>query len=267
MLWATAAASAALADGPPYAGRAVQDVLDEFRAGGLDLVYSTQLVPESLAVAREPLFRQPVPLIKEILEPHGLTLSEVDGVYFVVRQEPGSAPRAPPAPEGDSGGETAPQLFELEEINVSASRYVLFSNSQFFIDQRAIQALPDLGEDPVRSAQRLPGAAAGGLSSRSHFRGGEHNETAIYLNGLKLLDPFHIRDYHSIFSSIDARAVSGVEAYTGGFPVAYGDQMSGVLLLDTRQPDEPLHTEIGLSVYNTSLLNSASPPRAASTGW
>ncbi len=47
-----------------------------------------------------------------------------------------------------------------------------------------------------------------------------------------------------------------MEAYTGGFPVAYGDQMSGVLLLDTRQPQEPLHTELGLSVYNTSLLNS-----------
>ena len=25
---------------------------------------------------------------------------------------------------------------------------------------------------------------------------------------------------------------------------------------DTRQPEEPLHTELGLSFYNTSLLNS-----------
>ena len=103
-------------------------------------------------------------------------------------------------------------------LSVTASRYILFSNSQFFIDQRAIQALPDLGEDPIRSVHRLPGAAASGLSSRSHFRGGEHNETAIFLNGLQLMDPFHIRNYHSIFSSIDARAISGVEAYTGGFP-------------------------------------------------
>ena len=254
-LWAIVAVSAAAAAGPPYAGRAVQDILDEFRAGGLELVYSTQLVPGTLTVADEPLFRQPLPLLREILEPHGLTLNEVDGVYFVVRQA--DAPREPLAVSPDeSAGEPTPELLELEEINVSASRYVLFSNSQFFIDQRAIQALPDLGEDPVRSAQRLPGAAAGGLSSRSHFRGGEHNETAIYLNGLKLLDPFHIRDYHNIFSAIDARAISGVEAYTGGFPVAYGDQMSGVLLLDTRQPEQPMHTEIGLSFYNTSLLNT-----------
>ncbi|MEJ8568745.1 TonB-dependent receptor [Elongatibacter sediminis] len=149
---------------------------------------------------------------------------------------------------------TAPA--ELATLDVSASRYVLFSSSPFFIDQRAIQSLPDLGEDPLRSVQRLPGTAAGGLSSRSHFRGGAEDETAIYLNGLHLLDPFHIRDYHSIFSTIDARAIAGIEAWTGGFPARYGDSMSGVLLLQSQQPDEPRHTELGLSVYNTSALVS-----------
>lgn len=144
----------------------------------------------------------------------------------------------------------------IETINISASRYVLFSNSRFYIDQRALQALPDLGEDPVRSAHRLPGAAASGLSSQPHFRGGEKNETAIYMNGLKLTDPFHIRDYHSIFSLLDARAISGVEAYTGGFPVQYGDQTSGVLLLESQKPEGPTRTELGLSFYNTSFLNT-----------
>jgi len=251
-----AACSTALAQETGFQGRPVHEVLEEFQEDGLPLVYSTNLVPVALTVEKEPFYREPVPLLIEILEPHGLTLKEVDGVYLVVRQE--LFPELPATAEAvtspGAGPDTGP--LELEELSVSASRYILFSNSQFFIDQRAIQALPDLGEDPVRSVHRLPGAAAGGLSSRSHFRGGEHNETAIYLNGLKLLDPFHIRDYHSIFSSIDARAISGVEAYTGGFPANYGDQMSGVLSLETRQAEEPLHTEIGLSVYNLSLLST-----------
>ncbi|MDX1381890.1 MAG: TonB-dependent receptor, partial [Xanthomonadales bacterium] len=108
----------------------------------------------------------------------------------------------------------------------------------------------------MRAAHRLPGAAAGGLSSRSHFRGGEENETAIWLNGLRLLDPFHIRDYHSIFSSIDANAIAGMEAYTGGFPADYGDRTSGLLLLQSERPDEPRRTELGLGVYNTSALTT-----------
>lgn len=238
------------------AGQPVHRVLDELRLGGLELVYSTNLVTDDLLIIKEPVSKGPKKLAIEILEPHGLTLKRVEGVYFVVRREPDpAAPRVDTAVQAlEAELESGP--LELEILNVSASRYVLFSNSRFFIDQRAIQALPDLGEDPIRSAQRLPGAASGGLSSKSYFRGGDHNETAIYLNGLKLLDPFHIRDYHSIFSSIDARAISGVEAYTGGFPANYGDQMSGVLALETRQAEEPLHTELGLSMYNTSVLNT-----------
>jgi len=308
---------------PSFRGRPVYEVLDELQDGGLALVYSTNLVSDDLTVVREPVSREPVQLVIEILEPHGLSLKEVDGVYLVVRkaEAPGADETAsllviisnidslptrgmvainasPALPDAEllspgiyefSGVEpgrfdieiaavgytTVQQTIELgvnqirvlhvrleigpaelEDLSVTASRYILFSNSQFFIDQRAIQALPDLGEDPIRSVHRLPGAAASGLSSRSHFRGGEHNETAIFLNGLQLLDPFHIRNYHSIFSSIDARAISGVEAYTGGFPANYGDHMSGVLLLDTRKPEEPRRTELGLSIYNTSLLSS-----------
>ena len=241
----------------PLIGLPVQQVLEQQRESGFPIVYSTALVTPDLRVVNEPSFRDRRLLIQEILEPHGLTLQELDGHYLVVAQE-----EPPPATADviESPSETRAELDEppkvLETINVTASRYVLWSNSNFYIDQRAIQALPDLGEDPARSAQRLPGSAAGGLSARSHFRGGEHNETAIYLNGLKLVDPFHIRDYHSIFTTIDARALSGVEAFTGGFPASYGDQMSGMLLMETRQPEEPLTTELGLSVYNTSVLST-----------
>ena len=306
-----------------FQGLPVHEVLEEFREGGMALVYSTNLVTDSLTVLNEPVSNDALQVVIEILEPHGLTLNEVDGVYLVVRQEvrPEVEGRATvlviisnidslstggmvaidsipalPAVEMLSAGvyeftsvepgsyeieiaaagySSVHETFqieayqsrvlrvqmelgpaELEVLNITASRYILFSNSQFFIDQRAIQAQPDLGEDPIRSVHRLPGAAASGLSSRSHFRGGQHNETAIFLNGMQLLDPFHIRNFHSIFSSIDARAISGVEAYTGGFPVNYGDHMSGVLLLDTQRPEEPRRTELGLSVYNTSILSS-----------
>jgi len=247
---------AVLAVESAWLGRPLTEVLDESRSDGLNLVYSTQLVPADLTVNVEPVKQDSVARLNEVLEPYGLILNEVDGVFFVIRREPVPETAVEVSPLQERVDVMEAELVELEILTISASRYVLFSNSQFFIDQRAIQALPDLGEDPIRAAHRLPGAAANGLSSRSHFRGGEHNETSIYLNGLKLLDPFHIRDYHSIFSSIDARAISGVEAYTGGFPAVYGDQMSGVLLLDTRQSEEPMHTEIGLSVYNTSLLNT-----------
>ena len=150
---------------------------------------------------------------------------------------------------------------EIETISVSASRYEIMRDltaSRFVLDQRTIQNMPDVGEDPMRATQRLPGAAASGASAKTHFRGGEDSEIGIMLNGHSLFDPFHVRDFQSIFSAIDSRAIEGVEVHTGGFPVRYGDRMSGLVLMETFEPLRSTHTEIGVSVFNTSALTAGS---------
>ena len=155
--------------------------------------------------------------------------------------------------------ELDPARPEIENITVSASRYEIsrdISTSRFDIDRTSIETLPDLGNDPLRATHRLPGAAASGASARSHFRGGDEAETGIILNGQKLFDPFHVRDYQNIFSTVDSRAIDGVEVYTGGFPVQYGDRLSGVVLMESLELTRPRHTEIGVSVFNTSFLTA-----------
>jgi hypothetical protein len=162
-----------------------------------------------------------------------------------------------------------PATPEIENITVSASRYEIsrdVSTSQFDIDRRSIETLPDVGDDPLRATHRLPGAAASGASARSHFRGGEEAETGIILNGQRLFDPFHVRDYQQVFSTVDSRAIDGVEVYTGGFPVQYGDQLSGVVLMESLELTRPRHTEIGVSVFNTSFL-TAGRNADATTDW
>jgi len=148
---------------------------------------------------------------------------------------------------------------EIETIAVSGSRYEIprdIATSRFILDQRTIQNMPDIGEDPIRVVQRLPGAAASGTSAKTHFRGGEDSEIGIMLNGQRLFDPFHIRDYQGIFSTVDSRAIEGVEVYTGGFPVQFGNRMSGMVLMESLESLEPRHTELGISVFNTSLLTA-----------
>ena len=148
---------------------------------------------------------------------------------------------------------------EIETIAVSASRYEIARDivpSGFVMDQRTIQSLPDIGDDPLRAVQKLPGAAASGASAKTYIRGGDQDEVGIVLNGARLFDPFHVRDYQSVFSAIDSRALDGVEVYTGGFPVRYGNRMSGMILMESLEPVAERHTEIGLSVYNTSVLTA-----------
>ncbi|NIL95134.1 MAG: TonB-dependent receptor [Woeseiaceae bacterium] len=238
----------------PLTGRPVAEVIDEYRDAGVPFAYSTNLVSGDLLVTGEPQSSDPVDIVREILRPHGLTLRSEAGVHLVVRI-PGQR-----SAEDQTSTETQPLAeAEIEAIVISASRYEILSElaaSRFVIDQRTIQNMPDIGQDPMRVVQRLPGAAASGASAKTHFRGGEHDEIGIMLNGHGLFDPFHIRDYQSVFSAIDSRAIEGVEVFTGGFPVRFGDLMSGLVLMESLESVEPRHTEVGISVFNTSFLTA-----------
>ena len=66
-------------------GRSVQSVLDELRAAGAPLVYSSNLLPATLTVATEPAAAQPLEIAREILAPHGLAILSVEALSPAVR--------------------------------------------------------------------------------------------------------------------------------------------------------------------------------------
>ncbi|MBT8085795.1 MAG: TonB-dependent receptor [Woeseia sp.] len=233
-------------------GRRISEIIDAWRQRGVPFAYSTELIDDSMVVLAEPDAVDPEAIVNAVLAPYGLTLHAVEGLLVVGRmQSPAARPSINP--------ESRNPRRAIPEVMVSASRYEILRElleAPTFISQRTIQQLPLLGEDPLRAVQRLPGNASSGASAKSHLRGSAERDTGLILNGQRLLDPFHVRDYHNLFSAIDARAVSGVEVYTGGFPARYGDGMGGLVLIDTVTPESERHTEIGLSVYNTSLLTA-----------
>jgi len=239
-----------------YTGLPVAEVLETLRNEGTNFAYSTNLVTSDMLVQSEPEPGEPLKIALQILQPHGLTIRTESGVYLVIRA---GDDRSDPVADEDVIDEIENPQPTIESISVTASRYEILrevSLSRAELDQRTIQNMPDIGEDPIRAVQRLPGAAASGASAKTHFRGGEASEIGVMLNGQRLFDPYHIRDYQSIFSSIDARAIEGVEVYTGGFPVQFGNRMSGMVLMESLEALEPRHTEVGLSVFNTSLLTA-----------
>lgn len=258
------AAYAQPAPSQPLAGRPIAVVLEEFVAQGWRFAFSTNLVSANLLVEQEPEAREPIAIVREILRPHRLTVRDRDGLLLIVRMTEAEVRALAPVTEFQAADDESTEGV-METITVSASRYELsreLSNTRFYFDQQSVEALPDIGEDPVRAAQRLPGVAAGPYSSAGYVRGGERSETSIFLNGHRLLDPFHVRDFQSVFSSIDNRAINGIEVYTGGFPVLYGNGLSGLVLIDALNPDTPNRTELGISAYNSSLLAS----RVSSSG-
>lgn len=234
-------------------GQPIGEIIDAWRRRGVPFAYSTELISDDVVVREVPAAADPVETVRALLEPYGLTIVDVEDLLVVGRMAD-----ALPVDDTPPNRHPAPQP-ALSEVTVSASRYEILRellDSPSFVSQRTIQQLPVLGEDPMRAVQRLPGNASSGASAKANFRGSEQNDTGLILNGQRLLDPFHVRDYQNLFSAIDSRAINGIEVFTGGFPVQYGDRIGGLVLIDTVTPDRERHTEIGLSVYNTSFLSA-----------
>jgi len=239
--------------GPPYAGRPLAEVLQDLGDQGLHLVYSSETVPASLRVAREPAGDTPRAILDEVLAPHGLRAKRAGAdTYAIVRAK---SPTHAPGP-GASGGTTAAPL---EEIVIAASRYSLSADTpdaHTLFTQDQIEALPRLADDSLKAVHRLPGAASNGLSGLANLRGGEGNETLIVFDGLPLYEPFHLRLLLSPASVLDPRVVSRLDVHAGGFTAQYGDRMSAVIEATSVRPAADAYYELGASLFHLSALAS-----------
>jgi outer membrane receptor protein involved in Fe transport len=146
----------------------------------------------------------------------------------------------------------------LPEIVVTSSLYSLRydpAGSHTFLDRDLTTKLPDVGDDAVRSIGRLPGVANGGVSTRNHVRGGVNNEQLFLFDGLRLYEPYHLKDFHALSTIVDQNAIAAIDFYSAGYQVPYGDRMSGVVDISLRDPPSETVTELGLSFFSASVLS------------
>lgn len=251
--------------GPPAAGAVTQGqpltgALEELRARGLRLIFSTVLVRPDLTVnvdvgAAET--EAPEELARRILAPHGLTLEPVRaGLYSVVKM-------APTAASADARGQAAASTAEsnepVYEVGVYASRYIIdeasASASLAELTRDDVETLPGLNEDVLRVTKFLPGTASNPLSARSHVRGGRDDELAVYFDGAPLFEPFHYKDVQSLLGLLDPGSISKIDFFSGVFPARYGSRMSGVLDIAPRTFSGRDYNELGASVLYTHALS------------
>ena len=112
--------------------------------------------------------------------------------------------------------------------------------------------IPTLDEDPIRAANRLISMRTNGLSAVPHVRGGLRDETVVLFGGVRLLEPFHLRDFQSVFSGLAPQAIKEVDVYTGGFSARYGDSLSGVVDIEPVDPTRGARAELAWSFLNAS---------------
>ena len=262
MLLAVAAAPTGAAE---LKGRSLVDAIASLEADGLVVYYSSDLVRPWMIVREEPAAVEPALILEEILRPFDLATRRgpADSLLIVRREAgpPESADILPGAsPDRDSG---TPAVHRLETVVVSASRYALLRSragvaSSRFLPAELVEALPKFGDDPMRAVARLPGTATGGFTANSNFRGGGRDETLVLFDDLRLRNPFHLKDFQSIFSAVNPAIIDSMEVYTGSVPPRYGERMSGVVEIRSLEIPVLPRYEISQSLFNTSLASAGS---------
>lgn len=232
-----------------WRGQELEAVINDLRQAGLPVLYSSGLVGSGMPVRAEPAGATPVARLQEALEPYGLSVRAGPyGSILIVR-----AATSAPAVAGPA------RLAPVPELIVTTSRYEMQRELVIPVATLAntdAERLPDLGDDPLRAVARLPGAALNGLSSKTNIRGGATDETLVTFDDLRLFNPFHLKDFHSIFSSIDPAVIEGLDIYTGAFPASYGDRLSGVIDIHPFEPPGDGYRALAVSLFNVAGLVS-----------
>ncbi|WP_299245311.1 TonB-dependent receptor [uncultured Aquimarina sp.] len=118
--------------------------------------------------------------------------------------------------------------------------------------------------DYIGAFQTLPGTSTVAEDGRLFVRGGDANEANVYIDGLRVFQPFA-----ATANNIPTRGrfspflFKGTNFSTGGYSAEYGDALSSVLLLNTIDEPEQEKTDlsfisVGLGIGNTQKWNKNS---------
>jgi TonB-dependent Receptor Plug Domain len=145
-----------------------------------------------------------------------------------------SATTEPQGPESgsaqvvDGGREAAGRT-----VNVRAKRKPLRVSGQTRVTSAEIKRMPGLAEpDVIRAVQALPGVVASSdFSTKLYVRGSSSDQNLVLFDNAVLYSPMH---FGGIFSTFLADAVGGMEFYKGGFQPKYGNRLSSVLAVESK---------------------------------
>jgi hypothetical protein len=166
---------------------------------------------------------------------------------------PGDSTARPAAAARDTV--TAPPLL-LPGVVATGWRFGAAAGAQS-LSRSDWENAPQPGEDPFRMVDRLPGVSSGDLSAKFYVRGGSNDELLVRLDGLELVEPFHVKEFEGgALSIVDMQALGGVDLLTGGFTAEYGDRLTGVFDMRTAAPPrQGTRTTLGLSLTSARALS------------
>lgn len=128
----------------------------------------------------------------------------------------------------------AEDAVRLQKVVVRAQRTPKRAMGRETVSAKLIKRMPGLGEaDVIRSIQGLPGVVASSdFSTKIYVRGGGSDQNLILFDNAPVFSPVH---FFGLFSTFLVEGVEDVTFYKSGFPSEYGNRLSSVLDIHSRE--------------------------------
>lgn len=142
----------------------------------------------------------------------------------------------------------------LREAIVTASSYGSEKEKGLVISRIDVLTTPGGAADIFQALKTMPGLTQVSESAELFVRGGDPLETTTIIDQAVVYHPFTFESgYGGLFSNINPSVVKSLYFTSGGFSAKYGNALSGVLDIETRNVPGSRVVNVGLSMANASI--------------
>lgn len=143
---------------------------------------------------------------------------------------------------------------KLEPLVITSGGYNLHEiSSKSSMNRQQLKDSPNLISDVFRSVKVLPSLSNTDYSVRPIVRGGNFYETGVYLDGLELINPYHLDISGGVEGIFNSDYISNVQLFPGAFSSRFTDKTSAILLLESPGYVEKSELSISLDLLHASL--------------
>lgn len=135
--------------------------------------------------------------------------------------------------------ELVPEAIQLEEITVVAKQKLVETKTtakERTIDQQFLEEMSGSGIMEVVATN----AGVSGEGNELHVRGGRTDEVGYMVDGMSIVDPV----FKTLGATINKNAVAEIKVITGGFNAEYGEAMSGVINVVTKEGGKDINGQL-----------------------
>jgi hypothetical protein len=147
-----------------------------------------------------------------------------------------------------------PASVQLDEAVVTGNAYSTGPDGGATLNSTEAVTTPGASGDLFRALQSFPGVAAPGDGAGLFVRGGDVTETKTLLDQATVHHPYRYESpAGGTFGAVRPFSIDGTQFSTGGFSAQYGDALSGVLAMDSKDRPEQSRQYVNLGLAAASL--------------